>query len=159
WFLADHGHGNRPIATIDGQPATLADAVARAATILKTARSPLILGLTQTTMETQALAVALADRLGATIDPGDSAASEFLWSAIQRVGRVSATLGEVKDRADVVVFWGVDPTASHPRHTERYSVEPRGRFLPGGRADRTVVFVDQGQDAGAALLSPPYQGG
>jgi formylmethanofuran dehydrogenase subunit B len=58
------------------------------------------------------------------------------------VGRVSATLGEVKDRADVVVFWGVDPLVTQPRHWQRYSVEPRGRFVPGGRAGRTVIVVD-----------------
>ncbi len=60
----------------------------------------------------------------------------------QRVGQVSASLGEVKDRADLVVFWGVDPLDTHPRHWERYSVEPRGRFIPEGRAGRFVVVVD-----------------
>ena len=31
---------------------------------------------------------------------------------------------------------------SHPRHLERYSLEPRGLFVPGGRADRTCVVID-----------------
>ena len=69
--------------------------------------------------------------------------------AFQRVGRVSATLGEVKNRADVVVFWGADPVVSHPRHWQRYSVEPRGRFIPQGRAGRTVIVVDQQRTATA----------
>ena len=69
--------------------------------------------------------------------------------AFQRAGRVSATLGEVKNRTDVVVFWGADPVVSHPRHWERYSVEPRGRFIPDGRAGRTVVVVDEKHTATA----------
>jgi formylmethanofuran dehydrogenase subunit B len=31
---------------------------------------------------------------------------------------------------------------THPRHLERYSVEPAGLFVPRGRADRTLVVVD-----------------
>ena len=52
-------------------------------------------------------------------------------AAFQDQGRVSATLGEVKNRADLVIFWGVDPLTTHPRHWERYSVEPRGTVRAG----------------------------
>ena len=38
---------------------------------------------------------------------------------------------------------------SHPRHWERYSVEPRGRFIPEGRAGRTLIVVDQERTATA----------
>jgi formylmethanofuran dehydrogenase subunit B len=62
--------------------------------------------------------------------------------AFQRIGRVTASLGEVKNRADVVVFWACDPVTTHPRHLERYSVEPAGRFVPEGRAGRTLMVAD-----------------
>ena len=136
----------------DDQPrAILDDAVARAASILSSAKSPLILGLTQTSLETQRAAVALADRIGATIDPGISRESLARWKAIQRVGIVGATLGEVKARADVIVFWGVDPVVSHPRHMERYSAGATGRFVPDGRAGRIVVVVDESPTASSAV--------
>jgi formylmethanofuran dehydrogenase subunit B len=51
-------------------------------------------------------------------------------------------LGEVKNRADLVIFWGANPVESHPRHFERYSLLPQGRYIPGGRADRTLVVAD-----------------
>ncbi len=151
WFLADHGPGDRPMAMVEGEPATADDARNRAVEILTKARSPLILGLTRTSLESQAKAVAIADRIGAVIDPGNSADSLPGWQAIQRVGIVSATLGEVKNRADVIVFWGVDPVTTHPRHLERYSVGPRGRFVPEGRAGRTVVVVDHAPTATSAV--------
>ncbi len=146
WFLADRTRGDRPAATIDGQPAAVEAALARAAEILAVARSPLVMGLTRTTIEAQAAAVAIADRIGATIDPFGPSAG---LAAFQRVGRVTATLGEVKNRADVIVFWGVDPLTTHPRHGERYSIEPRGRFVPEGRAGRFVVVVDARRTATA----------
>jgi formylmethanofuran dehydrogenase subunit B len=59
------------------------------------------------------------------------------------VGESTCTLGEIKNRADLVIFWGVNPLKSHPRHFERYSVDPAGMFVPGGRSDRTVVVIDE----------------
>jgi formylmethanofuran dehydrogenase subunit B len=149
WFLADHTQAGLPQAAIAGAPAERDAALDRAAEILRSARSPVVLGLTRTTTEAVAAAVSLSDRIGAIVDwdPWGKANARIL--AVQRAGRVSATLGEVKNRADLVVFWGVDPIVTHPRHWERYSVEPCGRFIPDGRTGRTVVVVDAQRTATA----------
>ena len=140
WFLAPRPGEGHPVASIDGLPAELEQAIARAAEILGASKAPLIWGLTETTNEAVRAALAIADRIGAVVDPMVEDAARL--AAFQRVGQVSASLGEVKDRADVVVFWGADPLVTHPRHWERYSVEPRGRFIPEGRAGRFVIVVD-----------------
>jgi formylmethanofuran dehydrogenase subunit B len=57
-------------------------------------------------------------------------------------GYPSCTLGEAKNRADVVVFWGCNPMHAHPRHTSRYSIFPRGYFTGKGQMQRTVISVD-----------------
>src|SRR5262249_8123082 len=62
----------------------------------------------------------------------------------------TCTLGEVKNRADLVVFWGSNPVESHPRHLERYSADPVGEFVPQGRAGRTLVVADVVPTASAA---------
>src|SRR5207302_6152629 len=62
--------------------------------------------------------------------------------ALQESGESTCSLGEVKNRADLVIFWGANPVESHPRHFERYSVLPAGQFVPGGRSSRTVVVAD-----------------
>jgi formylmethanofuran dehydrogenase subunit B len=143
WFLAPRPGEGRPVATIEGQPAALDEAIDRATEILRAAKAPMIWGLKGTTIEAVASALAIADRIGAVIDlAGPHFADSARLAAFQRVGLVSASLGEVKDRADVVVFWGVDPLVTHPRHWQRYSVEPRGRFIPEGRAGRFVIVVD-----------------
>ena len=62
--------------------------------------------------------------------------------AAQLGGRSKATLGEIKDRADLVILWGANPAECHPRHFTRYSVTPKGKYTPEGRKGRTVVVVD-----------------
>ncbi len=57
-------------------------------------------------------------------------------------GRSKATLGEIKDRADLVIYWGANPAECHPRHMSRYSLMPKGQYVPEGRKGRTLVVVD-----------------
>lgn len=149
WFLDDRPNEGLPVAAIEGSDADRDKAIARAAEILGRARAPIVLGLTRTTTETVAAALALADRIGAVVDLAADGVAPARLRAVQRMGRVSATLGEVKNRADVVVFWGADPVVTHPRHWDRYSVEPRGRFVPEGRAGRTVMVADRERTATA----------
>src|SRR5438128_3092487 len=141
WFL-NHAVEERPVAMIDGQPATLDEAIDRAAQILANSRYPIVYGLSDTTCEAQRVAVAIADRIGGCIDTTTSVCHGPSGMAFQGVGEVTCSLGEVKNRADLVVFWGSNPAESHPRHWGRYSPMPRGLFVPNGRKDRTVVLVD-----------------
>jgi formylmethanofuran dehydrogenase subunit B len=131
-----------PIAEIDGGQAPWEAACERAAAILQSARSPLIYGLSRSSTEGQRAAVALADCLGATIDTTASRCHAPAIMALQQVGESTCTLGEIKNRADLVVYWGSNPTRTHPRHMERYALDPVGEFVPGGRKDRTLVVVD-----------------
>ena len=66
--------------------------------------------------------------------------------ALQDAGESTCTLGEVRGRADLVIFWGADPQSTHPRHFERYSVEPTGRFI-ADRAERFVIAVNSEPNA------------
>jgi formylmethanofuran dehydrogenase subunit B len=142
WFLSQNA-ARPPAAEVGGVPADPEAALARAAAILTSAKYPLIYGLSRSTTEGQRAATALADRLGATIDTTASTGHAPSLMALQQVGESTSTLGEVRNRADLVVFWGSDPVVTHPRHLERYSAEPRGRWVPGGRADRFLVAVDE----------------
>jgi formylmethanofuran dehydrogenase subunit B len=128
--------------TVDGREVAWEEAVAEAAQILDGADSPLIYGLSSTATEAQRKAVALADKLGAMIDTTSSVCHGPTGLAMQAVGEPTCTLGEVRSRADLLVFWGCNPAVSHIRHFARYSVTPKGTLTPKGRRDRTVVVVD-----------------
>lgn len=149
WLRARHPPGE-PAAEIDGRPIAYDEALERSAEILRSADYPLVYGLSQSNTFGQRAAVSLAEQLGAVIDTSASVCHAPSVMAQQEVGKVTCSLGEVRNRADLVIFWGSDPLTTHPRHWERYSVDPRGRFVRGGRADRFVVVADTTRTASAA---------
>ena len=65
------------------------------------------------------------------------------------VGKVSCTLGEVKNRADLIIYWGGNPAECHPRHFTKYTLTAKGKFIANGRKDRTMVLVDIRETASA----------
>jgi len=54
---------------------------------------------------------------------------------------VSCTLGEIKNRADLIIYWGGNPAECHPRHFTKYTIMQKGKFVPNRKA-RTMVLVD-----------------
>ena len=59
WFL-NHEIEDRPACLIEGKPASVAEGVERAAQILSNAKYPLVYGLSDTTTESQRVAVGIA---------------------------------------------------------------------------------------------------
>ena len=55
---------------------------------------------------------------------------------------MTCTLGEIKNRADFIVYWGGNPAECHPRHFTKYTLTQKGKFVPNGRKGRTMVLVD-----------------
>jgi formylmethanofuran dehydrogenase subunit B len=142
WFLSHGAPAHLPVARIEGKPASLEPAIETAARCLAAARYPLIYGLSSTSCEAQRISVELTEVLGGCIDCCTSVCHGPSGIALQGVGEPTCTLGEVKNRADLVIYWGSNPGESHPRHMTRYAVIPKGMFVPEGRKGRTVVLVD-----------------
>jgi formylmethanofuran dehydrogenase subunit B len=133
WF-ADRTADAPPPARLDGREVDFAVAVEASAAILHEARLPLVFGLGDTDCEGQRAAVALAEAVGGVIDPaGDGA----VGGAAQAMGVSTATLGELRGRAELVVAWRADPVATNPRLLPRLRLDRAGRA-----AGRTLVVVD-----------------
>ena len=150
WFAA-LANASPPAARIADQVVNREAALAAAVEILSRSDAPLVYGLSRSSTPGQRAAVELAERLGATIDTTASVCHGPSIMAIQEVGESTCTLGEVADRADLVVFWGANPAVSHPRHFERYSLEPRSDVLPRGRADRRVIVINSTANETSAI--------
>ena len=141
WF--ESGLAIEPIeATIEGAAVDRAVARSRAAELIADARGLLIVGVEDCSIEAVGALLRLAMLCDGEVRyrAGDATAN-----ALARVGSVSGTFGEVKDRSDMIVFWMCDPIASHPRHSERFSLEAFGRFVPKGRSGRRVIVVDRAE--------------
>ncbi len=147
WF----GDGTVPAEVrVAGRPATDDAALEAATELLAGARGRLLawLGPDLVTGAHRAV-VELADRLHAVVDTATSPAAAAGILAGQRRGRAASTLGELRNRADLLLCWGTDPSARYPRLLSRYALEPEGTHV-GGRAARTLVGVRVGADAGPA---------
>ena len=145
WF----GDGRVPSRVVAaGRDVALTEALEAAAALLVSARRPLVYLAPDISCETQREAIGIADFLRATVDSPTSATAMASILAAQELGRAGATLGEIRNRADVLVFWGVDPAERYPRYWSRYAPEPAGVHVPGGRGARTVVAVDIGDARG-----------
>jgi formylmethanofuran dehydrogenase subunit B len=139
WF-AERTVDRPPVARLDGEEVGLEEAVEAAAAILKQARSPLVYGLGQTSCEAQRRAVALAEAVGAIVDPAGRGGAGLAYQAI---GSSTATFGEIRDRAELVVAWRADPAATNPRLLGRLRVESQALVV----VDATRTATAEGAEA------------
>ncbi len=121
---------------------SLEEAIEKAAEILKQAKKPLLYGWSSTSCEADKVGIEIAENLGALIDSTSTVCHGPTVLAVHDVGVASCTLGEVKNRADLVIYWGSNPMHGHPRHLSRYSIFPRGYFRERGQQDRKLVVID-----------------
>ncbi|MCA9200977.1 MAG: formylmethanofuran dehydrogenase subunit B [Planctomycetales bacterium] len=126
---------------VNGRPVDFETGLQRATELLRSSRSPLVYGLSRSSTPGQRQAVRLADAIGAVIDTTASTCHAPSIMALQAVGESTCSLGEVKNRSDLVVYWGSNPMKSHPRHMEKY-VEAAGMWVPNGRTDRHLMVID-----------------
>ena len=118
------------------------EAVNYTADALVEAERPLLFGWSGTYGEAQCIGVSIAELIGGVIDNCSSECHGPSIMAIQEVGHPGCTLGQVKNRADVIIYWGSNPIASHPRHMSRYSTYTDGFFLDNSFRNRTVIVFD-----------------
>ena len=118
WF----GDGTVPAEIqVEGRTASIEQAIEKAAALLSRARRPAVLIAPDLTTQAQRIAIAAADLLRAEVDGATSEAAAAGLLAAQRRGRSASTLGEIRNRADVILFWAVDPRERYPRYLERYA--------------------------------------
>ncbi len=126
---------------IDGKEVSYEEAIQKAAEILVNAKKPLLYGWASTANEAIRVGVILAEKVRGIYDQCASVCHAPGTLAVIEEGLPGGTLGSIKNRADVVVFWGANPMEAHPRHGIRYSISAKG-LLVKDRKDRKIVVVD-----------------
>ncbi|MDH7478013.1 MAG: hypothetical protein QHH17_06510, partial [Candidatus Bathyarchaeota archaeon] len=107
---------------------SMKEAVGKAAEILAEANYPILYGWSSTSCEAIGLGIELAEEVGGVIDNTSVVCHGPSILSIQEIGIPSCTLGQIRHRADLVVYWGSNPWSAHPRHIERYTAFSEGRF-------------------------------
>ncbi len=121
--------------------ASFDEAIEKTASILSNAKYPILYGWSLTSCEAIELGVELADYIGGVIDNTSGTCHGPAILGIQDVGESTCTLGQIRNRADLMIYWGCNPVHAHPLHMLRYSAFSKGRFR-NGRNERKVVVVD-----------------
>ncbi len=108
--------------------ASMHEGLLRAAEILAKANYPVLYGWSSTSVEAQRVGVELAEEVGGVFDNTSTVCHGSATLGMQENGFPSGTLGQVRHRADLIIYWGCDPVSSHPRHMQRYTSFAEGRF-------------------------------
>ncbi len=147
----------RAIPRIDGREAGLDDAISRAAGLLKEAKRPLLFGWSNSTLEAQSAGLDLAQKLGAVIDDTSSFCQGELLEMVLKGELPSCTLDDVRNYADMIFYWGSDPSNSHPRHMSRFSYYPRGEKRQRGYdEDRRAYAIDVRLSPTASMMKEGF---
>jgi formylmethanofuran dehydrogenase subunit B len=109
-------------------PVSMDEAVHAAAQILADSNYPILYGWSSTSSEAQRVGVELTEEVGGIIDNTAVVCHGPSILGVQEVGIPTCTLGQIRHRADLIIYWGCDPWSAHPRHLERYTSFTEGRF-------------------------------
>ena len=119
-----------PLIRKDGKlvPVSMDEAVHKAAEILANANYPILYGWSSTSCEAQRVGIELAEEIGGVLDNTAVVCHGPSILSIQEVGIPTCTLGQIRHRADLIIYWGCNPWSAHPRHLERYTSFTEGKF-------------------------------
>ncbi|KAF5433871.1 formylmethanofuran dehydrogenase subunit B, partial [Candidatus Methanophagaceae archaeon] len=129
---------------VNGKETDYEAAIQKAVEILRTAKKPLIYGLSNSGYNAQRVALEIAKHKRGVYDTSESICHNLFYSEL-RIGKYPfyyALLDEIRDNANVIIYWGANPIVSHPRHLSRYSVYPVGRYALKGVMDRELITID-----------------
>jgi len=122
------------------KPVSWDEALEKASDILVSAKRLLISVGSETSCEAQEMGLMIGEYLGSIVDTTIDNGSIVM--GIQEAGKVGGTEGRMKNRGDLIVYWGTNPLESMPRQMSRYGVFPRGYWTKRGRFDRKIITVD-----------------
>ena len=137
------GCTNRLVSSIAQQPMDIESSIKKAAELLRNAKSPMVFGLDNSTSEAQAKGIQLARKINAIIDDTSSFCQGLLIEKILQKKLRTCFLDDIRNKADVLVYWGSDAQDSQPRHLSRFSYFPRGESRQRGyEEDRLAIAID-----------------
>ncbi|HQS08495.1 MAG TPA: formylmethanofuran dehydrogenase [Xanthobacteraceae bacterium] len=158
--LLERSDGEPPVPRVAGRETSLEEAAARAGSLLSGSRSAVFSGLGADVDGLRGV-FDLAMRFGASFDHAASSGLFRNLDTLQRRGWIATTLAEVRNRCDLLVVVGADPTPDFARFFERAlpaaSSDPQDSdaapLFTGRTCARRVVFLGDlaGPAARAAL--------
>lgn len=136
---------------IKGKKVSLDDAISESVRILKRSKQPLISGLA-TDVNGVRSALALADRIGATVDHMHGEGAIRNIRVLQDHGWMMTTMAEIKNRADLIIFAGTDAVSNYPRFFDRVVWNNSALFNKKTR-ERDIIYIGEKLDTSAGKIT------
>lgn len=137
------GCSNRLVPSIDQKPIDIESSIKKAAQIIRNSKAPMLFGLDNSTCEAQVKGVHFAKKINAIIDDTSSFCQGILIERVLAQKFRTCSLDDIRNKADVLVYWGSDAQDSQPRHLSRFSYFPRGELRQRGyEEDRMAIAID-----------------
>ena len=129
---------------VNGKETDYERAIGEAVDILRNAKKPLIYGLSNSCYNAQRVALEIAKHKKGVYDVTESICHNLLYPELKKGNNpfYYALLDEIRDNANVVIYWGSNPIESHPRHLSKFAVYPIGRYALKGVLDREMIAID-----------------
>jgi len=127
--------------SVNGKTVTIEKAIERAVEIIASSKRLLIYGLSSTENDAQREAYKLAELARSVVDNTTSVCHGPTILGAQESGEAAASLAEVRHRSDLVIYWGANPAAAHPRHIPHYIRQP-GEYIRDPKQDRKIWLID-----------------
>jgi formylmethanofuran dehydrogenase subunit B len=110
-----------------------------AAAAIAAARRVLVTGMVGAEPTAVVAACDVAEACGGAFDPGSPETSRLVGPLVARIGAVTASAADLRDRADLVVFWFCDAAAAVPESAARDRGDAPRRTIAIG--PRSVLAV------------------
>ena len=144
-----------PVAQVSGNEVLLDEAVETASQLLKKSRRTVVFGLDNSTTEAQEVGIRLAQKLEAVVDDCSSFCHGALVESIIKGFIPTCLLSQVRDNADLLLYWGSNPYHSHPRHMSRFSYYSYTDYVEAGWIPKTTLSCIEVRDTELSALCKP----
>ncbi|MDD2768147.1 MAG: formylmethanofuran dehydrogenase subunit B [Methylococcus sp.] len=134
---------------VGGKPASMTEAVQRAAAILKDARLAVFSGFGTDVNDTRA-ALSLIDKARGVFDQARAGGGVRNLLVLADSGWIATTLAEVKNRVEVLLIFGSDVEGAFPRFFERF-VWNQETLFGQDPAKREVIYLGRAPSGNAAV--------
>ncbi len=136
---------------IAGKTVTLQQAIAQAASLLKTSKNPLFAGLSTDVQGFRAV-YHLAQKTNGNLQHINSQSTARNMAVLQSTGWQTTTLTEVKNRADVIVCIGTDIVSHNARLFERFVwLDNNSKAMFTDAKSRQIIYIGECLNTNAGI--------
>lgn len=130
---------------------TLDHALENVIDVLKKSSKPLLYGFSTTSCEAQVKGIELARKINGYIDSNSTICQGKVLNTSRKTGMTLTTIGEVINKADLLIVWGANAAESIPRLLNK-ALFSRGKFRMTGREIKTLVVIDPVKTASFGVM-------